>query len=408
MDPHRRLREALQHRLAWPLGVALLVGEYAGWIAYQAVRNRLYDFNLYYTAARAWREGIDVYALAGKETLPQWEALAARYGAVPVAPPYRYPPLTAQLVLPLTALSPWAAGMIWLLLSAGALIAAAWLLGRTSAWRGAPALAGFLLLLWVPALATLHAGQVNGLLLLALCLGLYGLWRRREALTGLGFAVGAMLKLLPAAFVGYLVWRGRWRALAVALVALLLLWASTALTFGDTGLTSYFAHLSLLGETGRLIRTAPNQSLNGFWSRLLAGWLSDGAIYRIYLLSVGALGLAAIGLLWVPGPRETLMVRREVALGLCLLQLVTPYAWYHQMVILLVPAFILMEEILTGQAPAWWLWPLGAALVLMDLHGLAWHFVPSSWRVGLSMPCLTTLLMFGMLGWLIKKRAPIR
>lgn len=397
------LRRALRHRLAWPLVAALLACEYAGWVGYQAVRNRLYDFNLYYVAARAWREGIDVYALAEKDGKPLWEALAARYGVMHLAPPYRYPPLTAELVLPLTAFPPLAAGIVWLILSAGTFIAAAWLLGRTSNQEGGPALAGLLLAGWVPALATLHAGQVNGFLLLALCAGLYGLWRGREALAGAGLAIGVMLKLVPVALVGYLAWRGRWRALAAAVGVILVLWASAAIPFGETGLASYFAHLPALGEMGRVIRAAPNQSLNGLWGRLLADWVSDEAIYRIYLFSLGALGLVMIGLLWPPGLRGASITRREVALSVCALQLATPYAWYHQMVILIMPAFVLADEILSGQAPKWWLGPLGVAFFLFDLHGLAWHAAPASWRVGLSFPCLTALLMLGMLGWLVKK-----
>ncbi len=401
-----RLRQAASHRLAWPLVLALLVGQYAGWIGYQAVRNRLYDFNLYYVAARAWREGVDIYALAEAGAKPEWERLAARYGVWPLAPPYRYPPLTAELVLPLTALAPRVAGLVWLTLSAGAFIAAAWFLGRTSDREGGPALAGFVLAGWVPALATLHAGQVNGFLLLALCLGLYGLWHRREALAGMGAALGVMLKLVPVALVGYLAWRGRWRALAAAVGGIVILWASAAIPFGRAGLGSYFSHLAALGEVGRLISAAPNQSLNGLWARLLAGWVSKGAIYRVYLLSLGALGLAVVGLLWPPGRRAPATVRREVALGLCALQLATPYAWYHQMAILIIPAFVLVDEILAERAPKVWLGMLAVALFLMDLHGLAWHIAPASWRIGLSLPCLATLLMFGMLGSLLKREGP--
>ena len=57
---------------------------------------------------------------------PAWDNLAAEMGVTNYTRPYRYPPLTAELVAPLTALPPRAAASLWLVLSAVAAIVAAW------------------------------------------------------------------------------------------------------------------------------------------------------------------------------------------------------------------------------------------------------------------------------------------
>lgn len=117
---------------------------------------------LYYLAAYGFAHGADVYGEV------DWARLAQETHVTNYAPPYRYPPLTAQLVWPLTMLSPRLAALIWLSASALVFIASAWLLGRSSRSPFGVTLALVLLLFFVPPLTTLHAGQVNGFLLLAL------------------------------------------------------------------------------------------------------------------------------------------------------------------------------------------------------------------------------------------------
>jgi len=176
------------------LGVLLLF-LYAGWIAYQWQRDKLYDFNLYYIAASGLRDGLDIYDLArdySGENAAAWAELAEAYGVEHYAPPYRYPPLTAQLVLPLTYLDDRTAGTLWLLLSGLAFAASAWLMGKVSHAPQGPAIALGLMLVFVPALTTLHAGQVNGFVLLTLTAGYWGLERRNDLAAGIGIAVAAL------------------------------------------------------------------------------------------------------------------------------------------------------------------------------------------------------------------------
>jgi hypothetical protein len=401
VDLTERLRDILaERRVRWLL-VAALIGLYSGWIVYEIQRDRLYDFNTYYIAADAFGDGIDVYALAvdyAGVNQARWDELAAQLGIRYHAPPYRYPPLTAQLVLPLTRLPPLVAGTVWMVLTAVSYGLSAWLLGRSAGTAHAQSLALALLLAFVPPLTTLHAGQVNGLLLLALCASLYGLSAGKWASAGLGAAAGALLKLIPIAIVLYLPWRRLWRAAGVAVGAILVLLLLSPLVLGAGTLRSYGRSFFAIGQPGTVFTTGANQSLNGFWGRTLERWWDDGSVYRLYLASAAVIVLGTVACLWPPVRRPSYH-RQEFALVVCALQLITPYTWYHQLVLLLVPFFTLLSEILARRAPRAWLAPLAVAFVATDVHGLAWHHIP----VGalLSMPFYTTLMLYAMLAWLI-------
>lgn len=96
---------------------------------------------------------------------------------------------------------------------------------------------------------------------------LYAFARRRPVWLG-GVAIGAMLKLVPMAHLGYLVWRRQWRAaLAGAIVIVLLL--GSAIPLIGRGMASYARHFSTLGAVGGLIPGGASQSIGSFLARLL-------------------------------------------------------------------------------------------------------------------------------------------
>jgi len=399
-----RLAALAQTRWLPRLLLATLAALYAGWIGYQVMRDKLYDFNIYYIAADGFHQGVDIYGLAEEYSganRPRWAELAARHGIEYYAPPYRYPPLTAQLVLPLTLLPPRAAGAVWLTLTGAALIASAWLLGRSHpAPYGVP-LAYLLLLLFVPPLTTMHAGQVNGFLLLMLCLAVYSLNRKDWIGAGVGMALGTLLKLTPLALVLYLPWRRLWRATAVAVAAIILLLLTAPPTLGAGTLQAYARNFFDIGQPGVVFTTPPNQSWNGFWGRLLADRAGNETTYIIYLASAALTVLGTVALCWPwggIGPRW----RLEFALIICALQLIAPYTWYHQLVLLLIPLFVLACEIATGRAPRWWAAVLAPTFLATDLHGLLWHHVTAA--ALLSTPFCLTLTTWSMLAWLITQR----
>jgi hypothetical protein len=392
--------------LRWLLVAALLV-LYAGWIGYVMIRDKPCDFYLYYLAAYGFTHGADVYGSVN------WERLAREVGITYYAPPYRYPPLTAELVWPLLLFPPRWAALVWLIASALAFAVSAWLLGRSSRSPFGMALALGLLLFFVPPLTTLHAGQVNGFLLLALALALYAFARERPHWVGAGVAIGTLLKLVPVAHLAYLGWRRQWRAMLAGVIVVVLLLGSAVPLVGWSGFASYARNFFALGSAGILMPTGSSQSISSFFARLLLPgegrwYLADAPQLARWLGTIVSvlLVLATVALCWPRGDPARLFAL-EFALVTTAISMLTPYVWYHQLAVLLIPFFVLAERALAQPRLRWILVPLAIGYLASDVHGLAWHrleFCP----LLASMPFYTTLMLWGLLAWLIVKEKRAR
>lgn len=401
MTGMRELGSTLSHARypRWLLVTALIV-LYTAWIGYVIVHDKPCDFYLYYLAAYGFSHGKDVYGEV------DWARLAQETHVTNYAPPYRYPPLTAQLVWPLTWLPARWAALVWLIASALAFVASAWLLGCSSQAPFGVPLALSLLLFFVPPLTTLHAGQVNGFLLLALAFALYAFSRRLPVWVGVGVAIGALLKLVPVAHWGYLAWRHYWRAALVALIVVLLLLSSALPLIRGAGFASYAQNFFVLGAAGDLISTGASQSLGSFFARLLVAgggrWVFADAPHVARWLGWGAslvVILATVALCWPRGDPSRLFTL-EFALVTTAASLVTPYVWYHQLAVLLIPFFVLAERALTVPRLRWMLIPLAVGYALTDVHGLTWHHLEFN-PLLVSMPFYMTVMLWGLLAGLI-------
>jgi hypothetical protein len=393
-----------QSRWVWGLVVAVVV-LYFGWIGYVVSRDKPLDFYVYYLAAAAFLRGQNAYEISD----PAWDDLAAEMGITNYTRPYRYPPLTAELVAPLTFLSPRVAAALWLALSAVAAIAAAWCLALAldTPYRWPLALGG--LLLFVPPLTTLHAGQVNLLLLASLTLALWAFARRRLVWVGIALALGASLKVIPLALVGYLLWRQQWRAVLAGVIGVVLLLLLALPLVGWDGMVSYGQKAVLLGEPGRLFPQPTNQTFNGFFARLLTkhaeGWAvadNPGLAYTLAQVAALFLVLATVAVCWPVGDVRHYF-QLEFALIVTALQLIPPFTWYHQLVLLFIPFVVLTREALHARGLRWMLVPLALGYVVTDLHGLLWHHLEGLTLLQ-STPFYTMLMLWGMLAWLIVRR----
>jgi hypothetical protein len=396
---HRISTLAQARWLRWLLVLALVL-LYAGWTGYVISRDKPIDFYLYYLAAYGFAHGYDVYGNVS------WAQLAQETHVPDYAPPYRYPPLTAQLVWPLTLLQPRRAAVIWLIGTAIVFILSAWLLGRSTHTKWGVTLGLVLLLFFVPPLTTMHAGQVNGFVLLALVVALYAFARRDPLWTGVGVAIGAMLKLIPLAHLAYLGWRRQWQAMLTGLITIVLLFCLAVPLIGWASLESYARHFLSLGAAGSVFPIGVSQSIYSFFGRLLISsnnaesLASATQLVQVLGLSTSlVLVLATVALCWPRGDLAQLY-DLEFALVTTVINLVTPYAWYHQLVLLLIPFFVLAKRALIMPSLRWMLVPLAVGYVLTDLHGLIWHHL-EPWPLLASTPFYTALMLWGLLAWLI-------
>ncbi len=167
-------------------------------------------------------------------------------------------------------------------------------------------------------------------------------------------------------------------------------------------LSSYRQNFFVLGEPGVLFAMPPNQSFNGLWARALGGHMADATIYRIYLLSALAAILATIAVCW-PMRRLLAYWRYEFALIVCVINMITPYAWYHQLVLLYIPIFIVVEQLWANRRWTWLAIVLGL-LALTNLHGLLWHsFEFNRWLT--SFPLALNLTLAALLAaWIVDAR----
>ena len=365
--------------------------------------NRFEDFNVYYIAAEAYARGQDPYALSDAYPSPQWDALARDLGITRYAKPYRYPPQTAVLLFALRPVGPKTAAIVWASVNALALIAGAWLIGFVlgGGWWVPVSLAA--LLLYAPALDTLLLGQVNGLIFASLALALWALRRRRDALAGSSLAAGSVLKLVPFLLVLYLALRRRWRPAAFAACAIVILTLACLPLIGVRGLADYAHHALDLTRPNAIFTDQTNQSLSGVLGRALRGVRDLGAVRTVARVAGAALLLATAWFVRRRGTSER-WLPLEFGLVVTIMQLIFPFTWFHQFVLLLVPLLVVTEELVRRgrRGP---LVALAALYVLTDLHFLFFSGLGSLSTHGFGYGWLDAFpFLFGLTIWVMAAR----
>ena len=306
------------------------------------------NFQMYYTAACLVRShlSIHIYDAVSPDKNPQGLfvdpktvfAQTAHAHGISRITLYLYPPTLADLVVPLTALSPRSALVVWNVLGVLMILGLSVALSRSLDIHslGAAFLIAAAVLLFRPTLNTFHWGQVSILLifLATVSLSLYISGHRNIAALLLALAIA--IKLEPVALVvPLLAWRD-WkflRSLAIWGVLLCLgLWAVN----GTDALSLYFLHeLPAMsgGELGGAVYDV-NRSLGNIFYVALGGVhpiVSSRGIGWL-IRAVSALIFLYAGWLSRSGPGETLTKRRQFEIGMVFLLFIcclSPYSWFY-------------------------------------------------------------------------------
>jgi hypothetical protein len=262
-----------------------------------------FDFRVFLSAAHA--------VLHGESPYPSMTASDEVIGRS-----YVYPPLTALVSVPFTALSEQAAGLIVMALLAAAALAVPWVVGVRD-WR-----CYGVLLLWPPVISGIQTGSVTLAIALLAAVG----WRFRDSSalassTAIGVTLAAKIFLWPL-----VVWLAATRrvggavsALAIGVGLLLASWAA----IGFAGLVDYPSLLR------RLQDAEGADSYTAYIVGLDLGLPS--AVARAVWLAVGLAALACVVALARRGDEQTAFVVAIVA-SLAL----TPIVWLHYFALLLV------------------------------------------------------------------------
>ena len=338
----------------------LLLGIAALWIAFIALagllafhtRFGMLDFGAYYQGALRIVRG---------------EALYRGF----VGNTYIYPPLLAQLLIPLTSLTQEAAAELWFGFSLIVLIAVTVMLDRLSKRRG---FWWIIIPLFFPVLETLQVGQVT-ILLLALLMGAwYAVKTDRRFLGGGLLALAAWIKVYPALVILYFAWKRDWRIVFGGLIVGAALAGAQIAVSGIDKFLSMFPILFSLTNYGEFNLFAKNASINGFATQLFGSLPLVQPLLTSPLLALivrGLLSLAlVIGTAWLTAGSSQNKRRfdLEYALVITTALLLSPTLYASGMPPLLLVFFLLLRTHPTKRM----IWFVVSACLVLSIY---WLFV---------------------------------
>jgi hypothetical protein len=328
------------------LVVAIILAGASAWLAADLFTSHhlwLYDFKGgLYNAGQAILHGHDPYRagfIARQAAIMRSGGIAigqtsAHAFSVPV-----YPAPANLAVVPLSLMPYWVAGVVFTILSVGAMVLALWLLDVRD-WR----CYGLALISW-PFIYGLELGTLGPLIVLGVAI----MWRWREHLWPPAVALASIViaKIFPFPLAAWLLITRRYRQLLLAVVlaaaVTLVAWAG----LGFAGLTEYPSMLSNLS----FIQEGRSDSLV---AALLAAGLSARAAQAVALVAAGGL----LAMAWRLARTEDGQ-RRAFGLAVMAALTASPIVWDHYLVLLFVPV-----ALLTPSYSGLWLIPLAGPIVL--------------------------------------------
>lgn len=356
------------------------------------------DFNVYYHAAREVISGADPY----QHSLGDWT-------------PYIYPPLLAELIVPLGLLPVPAAAYLWFLTSAASIAAAAWMSAslavdedqqretELSSRRAAIAACAVIVVLRF-VLDTFNLGQVNAIVAALAVAHIYLYTQNRKALSAIVFVLAVSIKLTPALILLYHIARSRLKFAVACAVLLAGITVVSFLPFGSSAPDTFrtFWNRTVRNEQGYDFAFSGNQSLRGAVSRLRgqdAGGSSNQNTGQSRSPADPMTLLISLALL-VPAVSAAVRARSELAAVspfFCCMVLLSPLSWKAHFVMLILPVAYLLSLVRITRRR--WLFVaavLGAAFALLNLTsprviGLA----AAEWADAHSLVFAGALLIFG-------------
>ena len=203
--------------LTFTLGVVVLAAIFVNKLV---ANGAVIDFEVYRSAALGLNDPGHLYdrAIAWRDA--QWAV--NQPGSPPTdGSPYVYPPAMALAFVPIATLPFQVGSMLWLLISFGSLVVTGWVLtgllfrARPRDRIIAAVAIGALIALFGPMRAVMFFGQVDGVLLMLLCLSLAAFVRRLDARAGVFLALAVAVKPTLAVLVLFFLWKRAYRATIV-------------------------------------------------------------------------------------------------------------------------------------------------------------------------------------------------
>jgi len=374
------------------------------------------DFTIYFDAAANLRRGLPLYDFAAARGMPN-------------GPVYKYPPLFAILLAPLTVFPARSVAAGWYLSNLALAAVVFVLLARQGlrAQRNDALLGTFLVsmafLALQPLWESLIRGQMDVIILTAavaaMALSFQG---RGEWLAGASLAFAAMLKIYPGLLIVYLLWRQRWRAVAgfaVMSVGLVLL---SGLVAGWDVLWRYATEI-LTVQTAA-VPWPENQSIDGFLARFVipaeaTTWYTTIAFPRstLLLLYAATIVVFAATVYFTWGRWGVEVSRRRFKLGFAATLLIAvilwPTSWIHYEALLLLPFSLLILDQCQASRRSWGMMALLVLTYLIIAIGNEYLVLTpalhqdSPLRLLQSYKLYGMLILWGLMLWSANRELPI-
>lgn len=302
-------------------------------------RDRYKDFAIFYLSALEARTGEPIYRT---EFAPLEQTLGIDTGGIEQAAD---PPTLVLLFEPLSLLPLRPAFWVWTMINCLALaLALALLLGGRSGLSPPLASAFAALVVWYPPVADgLFWGQDKMLILLALVLAMRWMEQKHDAAAGFVLAGASLCLIFPLLVGGYLILERRWNTLRYLVVGLVAGSLFTVAIFGFANSFDFLIGLAYLTRQQWLL-TSHNIALSAFLSRLI--WRlatpNPSLMLDLFRCTMIVLAIATIITLTV----SATLIRRDMeedpdwrvfCLWVVTALILSPSAWLHYLVILLLP-----------------------------------------------------------------------
>ncbi|MDQ6654279.1 MAG: DUF2029 domain-containing protein [Verrucomicrobiota bacterium] len=358
---------------------------------FEAWSQSAYDFPPLYCATKAVFDqhqspyGVNAFAQQSK-ALGRW------------IPPFLYPPPSLLVLYPLHLFSYDGAKACLLAINHLCLLAAILLITRrlfreefarapTQLWA---ALALVYLLSFDPTVVTLHLGQVNLLLLVCICFLWDALKRDRGALAiALPLSVAIVIKTYPILLLPLLVFRRRYKAVALTL-AFFALYCAAAYALLPASVWSDWVS-KVMPESSQVHPGPWNQNIRAFVGRAFLPnpfsdplWALPQIVKPLIMLGSGAVFAATMLVSffgwWRSDARRP--IEAELSLYLLMIFLIAPVSWEHHFVYLLPSLILVLLLLLRGETSGHWRWILPVSLCLVGWRfPIAWPALTKGWWV---------------------------
>jgi hypothetical protein len=365
------------------------------------------DFVCYYDSALALRTGLDPYTT-------NLSVIGNRFGFE--TGPLIFgvdTPFFLLLFEPLTRFNPATAFFIWTSINVAILALAIYLLlvGRpgldaTTSW-----LLAALILAFYPVGWNFYWAQTQVMIMAVLVLAMRVMEDEREGMAGLMVALAGLLRAYPFLLLGYFALRRKWRALEFALIGAIAGAFIPVAFLGFAQCLSWIHGAAWVSNHDRMIfpfviSIAPFVS-RMFWAffgpttGLAIDWLRRGAILAADSI---VMGMTIRVTLIAIGRRDDNF--RIYSLWIVTMALLSPIAWHHYLVLLVIPFVQIVIAAVQGRASSRALWMAAASYLLASVSvAITYRLLarPTAFQVifpSLSAPLLETGFFTLLMGYI--------